>query len=171
MLLAHASAAKLYQQRYKASQGGQISFTTLVTWPEPVSGSAEASRAAQNMLDSEVGWLLDPIYFGDYPGGWVACWLVLLLLLLSCSCVAMCNQEKGSLQSCCLFHDYSRQCCACLTTHASTGCMCSVREGSQKPVPPLQQSSGSCSGDHWTSSLSIGTADISSASPKSTACC
>lgn len=67
VLLAHASAAKLYQQRYKASQGGQISFTTLVTWPEPVSGSAEDSRAAQNMLDSEVGWLLDPIYFGDYP--------------------------------------------------------------------------------------------------------
>lgn len=69
MLLAHGSAAKLYRQKYKAAQGGQLSFTTLVTWPEPVSASPEDARAAQNMLDSEVGWFLDPIFFGDYPGG------------------------------------------------------------------------------------------------------
>jgi beta-glucosidase len=67
-LLAHASASKLYQQKYKAAQGGQVSFTTLVTWPEPVSSSAEDRRASQNMLDSEVGWFLDPVFFGDYPG-------------------------------------------------------------------------------------------------------
>jgi hypothetical protein len=41
-----------------------------VTWPEPVSGLSEDRRAAQNMLDSEVGWFLDPVFFGDYPGGW-----------------------------------------------------------------------------------------------------
>jgi beta-glucosidase len=70
VLLAHASASKLYQQKYKSAQGGQVSFTTLVTWPEPVSGSSEDRRAAQNMLDSEVGWFLDPVFFGNYPGGW-----------------------------------------------------------------------------------------------------
>lgn len=68
MLLAHAAAVQLYRQKYQAVQGGQVSFTTLVTWPQPLSSSAEDKRAAQNMLDSEVGWFLDPIYFGDYPG-------------------------------------------------------------------------------------------------------
>jgi beta-glucosidase len=58
----------LYRQRYRASQGGQISFSTLVTWAEPATASPADQQAAQNRLDAEVGWFLDPIFFGDYPG-------------------------------------------------------------------------------------------------------
>jgi len=71
VLLAHAKAAQLYRQKYQAAQRGQLSFSTLVTWPEPASTSPQDARAAQNKLDAEVGWWLDPVYFGDYPG-----WLV-----------------------------------------------------------------------------------------------
>eukprot|EP00878_Enallax_costatus_P013546 GHUV01014162.1.p1 GENE.GHUV01014162.1~~GHUV01014162.1.p1 ORF type:complete len:419 (+),score=70.36 GHUV01014162.1:205-1461(+) len=67
VLLAHAEVVQLYRQKYKPSQRGQVSFTTLVTWPEPATGSAADKRAAQNKLDAEVGWFLDPVYFGDYP--------------------------------------------------------------------------------------------------------
>lgn len=54
LLLAHASAVQLYRQKYKASQGGQLSFSTLVTWPEPASDSPADQQAAQNRLDAEV---------------------------------------------------------------------------------------------------------------------
>eukprot|EP00775_Hariotina_reticulata_P009277 gene9277-9442_t len=67
VLMAHAKAAQLYRQKYQAAQRGQLSFSTLVTWPEPASSSPQDVRAAQNKLDAEVGWWLDPVYFGDYP--------------------------------------------------------------------------------------------------------
>jgi beta-glucosidase len=68
LLLAHGEAVRLYRAKYAASQGGQLSFSTLVTWPQPVSSSSAADkRAAQNKLDAEVGWFLDPVFTGDYP--------------------------------------------------------------------------------------------------------
>jgi len=69
LLLAHASAVQLYRKRYQPSQGGQLSFSTLVTWAEPLTDSQADPQAAQNRLDAEVGWFLDPVFFGDYPGG------------------------------------------------------------------------------------------------------
>eukprot|EP00877_Chromochloris_zofingiensis_P006256 jgi/Chrzof1/1884/Cz10g24250.t1 len=39
----------------------------LINWAEPVSSSSVDRRAAQNKLDAEVGWFLDPIFLGDYP--------------------------------------------------------------------------------------------------------
>jgi hypothetical protein len=67
LLLAHAAAAGLYKSKYAPSQGGRLSFTTLITWAEPASGSPEDAAAAQAKLDAEVGWFLDPIFKGDYP--------------------------------------------------------------------------------------------------------
>lgn len=58
---------QLYRQRYKGSQGGQLSFSTLVTWAEPLTNSEADRQAAQNRLDAEIGWFLDPVFFGDYP--------------------------------------------------------------------------------------------------------
>jgi len=68
VLLAHAKAVQVYRLKYQAAQRGQLSFSTLVTWPEPTSTSPQDARASQNKLDAEVGWWLDPVYFGDYPG-------------------------------------------------------------------------------------------------------
>ncbi|KAI8467355.1 MAG: glycoside hydrolase superfamily [Monoraphidium minutum] len=67
VLLAHAAAARLYRARYAPAQGGRLSFSALVTWPEPAGGGAADKAAAQNKLDAEVGWFLDPIFSGDYP--------------------------------------------------------------------------------------------------------
>jgi beta-glucosidase len=59
---------QLYRTRYAASQRGALSFSTLFTWPMPANPSSSAdARAAQNKLDAEAGWLLDPVFFGDYP--------------------------------------------------------------------------------------------------------
>lgn len=52
LLLAHAAAAQLYRRRYRSSQRGALSFSTLVTWPQPVSNSSDDARAAQNKLDA-----------------------------------------------------------------------------------------------------------------------
>ena len=41
---------------------GRLSFSTLVTWPEPATSSPADARAAQNKLDGDVGWFLDPIF-------------------------------------------------------------------------------------------------------------
>ncbi|GBF94088.1 beta-glucosidase-like [Raphidocelis subcapitata] len=67
VLLAHAAAAAAYNSKYRAAQNGALSFSTLVTWAEPASGSEEDAAAAQNKLDADVGWFLDPIFKGDYP--------------------------------------------------------------------------------------------------------
>ena len=58
---------QLYRQVYQPRQGGQVSFSTLVTWAEPLTNSPADRQAAQNRLDAEVGWFLDPVFFGDYP--------------------------------------------------------------------------------------------------------
>lgn len=66
LLLAHASAVQLYRQKYPAqAKRSPISFSTLVTWAEPASTAAADKQAAQNRLDAEVGWFLDPVFVGD----------------------------------------------------------------------------------------------------------
>lgn len=68
LLLAHAAAAALYREKYRRAQGGRLSFSTLITWAEPAGpASAADAAAAQNKLDAEVGWFLDPVSKGDYP--------------------------------------------------------------------------------------------------------
>ncbi len=69
LLLAHAAAAALYRSKYRAAQNGRLSFSTLITWAEPAGGAGAAAdaAAAQNKLDADVGWFLDPIMKGDYP--------------------------------------------------------------------------------------------------------
>jgi beta-glucosidase len=60
VLLAHAAAAEVYRNRYAASQGGALSFSTLLTWPRPDDArSAADAAAAQAKLDFDVGaWLV-----------------------------------------------------------------------------------------------------------------
>lgn len=66
-LLAHASAVSVYRNKFKKMQGGQIGLVVDCEWAEPLSESAEDKIAAARRLDFQLGWYLDPIYFGDYP--------------------------------------------------------------------------------------------------------
>ncbi|XP_042517815.1 beta-glucosidase 11-like isoform X3 [Macadamia integrifolia] len=67
ILLAHASAARLYKKKYQAKQNGVIGLNILTSGLVPLTNSTEDVRAAQRVHDFIHGWFLDPLVFGDYP--------------------------------------------------------------------------------------------------------
>ncbi|KMT14694.1 hypothetical protein BVRB_4g074620 isoform A [Beta vulgaris subsp. vulgaris] len=66
-ILAHASASSVYKEKYQEKQGGQLGFVVDCEWAEPASDSVEDKYAAERRLAFQLGWYLDPIFFGDYP--------------------------------------------------------------------------------------------------------
>ncbi|CAL9078619.1 unnamed protein product [Musa textilis] len=66
-LLAHAAAVAVYRKKFKGAQGGVIGLTIDCEWAEPFSDKLEDKIAADTWLDFQLGWYLDPIYYGDYP--------------------------------------------------------------------------------------------------------
>ncbi|MQL69682.1 hypothetical protein Taro_001967 [Colocasia esculenta] len=69
ILLSHASAANLYRQKYQAEQGGYIGITLLGFWYEPSpSNSPQDVAAAKRSLDFHLGWFMEPLTRGKYPG-------------------------------------------------------------------------------------------------------
>uniref|UniRef100_A0A2P2LXX8 Beta-glucosidase 11-like n=2 Tax=Rhizophora mucronata TaxID=61149 RepID=A0A2P2LXX8_RHIMU len=67
MLLAHASAAKLYKRKYQVKQHGFIGLTLNAIWYVPLTNSKEDEIATQRMRDFFLGWNVNPLVFGDYP--------------------------------------------------------------------------------------------------------
>ncbi|XP_019413076.1 PREDICTED: beta-glucosidase 11-like [Lupinus angustifolius] len=67
MLLAHASAARLYRKTYQNLQHGFIGFNLLTFGLVPKTNSSEDIRATRRVQDFLVGWFMDPFTFGDYP--------------------------------------------------------------------------------------------------------
>ncbi|XP_037431249.1 beta-glucosidase 31-like [Triticum dicoccoides] len=67
LLLAHASAASLYKDKYQAKQGGKIGLTLLGWWYEPATQTPEDIAAAERMNDFHIGWYMHPLVHGDYP--------------------------------------------------------------------------------------------------------
>ncbi|MCO5582750.1 hypothetical protein L7F22_036649 [Adiantum nelumboides] len=67
LLLAHAEAVDVYRTNYQPTQNGSIGFAIWFRWSEPFTDSAEDIAAAQRATDFLVGWVMDPIFFGDYP--------------------------------------------------------------------------------------------------------
>lgn len=67
VLLSHAKTVDIYRTNYKAKQGGRIGIALDVIWYEPMSDSAEDIAATQRAQDFQLGWFLDPLFFGDYP--------------------------------------------------------------------------------------------------------
>ncbi|KAL5990798.1 Beta-glucosidase 42 [Asimina triloba] len=66
-LLAHAAAVAVYREKFKAVQGGEIGITVDCEWAEAFSDSVQDRDAALRRIDFQLGWYLDPIFFGDYP--------------------------------------------------------------------------------------------------------
>lgn len=66
-LLAHGAAVEVYNKKYKEKQGGIIGITVDCEWAEPLTDSLEDKDAAQRRLEFQLGWFLDPLFFGDYP--------------------------------------------------------------------------------------------------------
>ncbi|KAL3688445.1 hypothetical protein R1sor_014754 [Riccia sorocarpa] len=67
VLISHATVVEIYRSKYKPEQGGSIGFTVDCEWAEPLSNSTEDKEAAERRLAFQLGWWLDPIFFGDYP--------------------------------------------------------------------------------------------------------
>nr|GAT46320.1 glycoside hydrolase family 1 protein [Mycena chlorophos] len=57
VILAHAHGAKLYREKYKPTQHGQIGITLNGDWEMPYDGTPENIEAAQTALDFAIGTL------------------------------------------------------------------------------------------------------------------
>ncbi|XP_027928105.1 beta-glucosidase 11-like isoform X1 [Vigna unguiculata] len=67
MLLAHASAARVYRKKYQGMQHGFIGFSLLLQGFLPQTNSTEDIMAVQRVQDFFIGWFMNPFIFGDYP--------------------------------------------------------------------------------------------------------
>ncbi|KAG7233902.1 hypothetical protein INR49_006464, partial [Caranx melampygus] len=68
LIKAHAEAWHLYNDKYRASQGGLISITINSDWVEPQNPyKQEDVDAARRYLQFFIGWFAHPIFNGDYP--------------------------------------------------------------------------------------------------------
>nr|DAD33293.1 TPA_asm: hypothetical protein HUJ06_012144 [Nelumbo nucifera] len=67
IMLAHASAAAWYRQKYQAKQNGWIGLNMYGFWCRPMTNSIADAIASQRAIDVVNGWVLDPLVFGDYP--------------------------------------------------------------------------------------------------------
>ncbi|KAJ4968503.1 hypothetical protein NE237_015204 [Protea cynaroides] len=67
ILLAHASAAALYREKYQVKQKGWIGLNVYTFWCDPVTNTTADVKASQRAMDFLVGWAFHPLIFGDYP--------------------------------------------------------------------------------------------------------
>lgn len=67
ILLAHASAARLYRKMYQGKQRGFIGINLYFYWVVPYTNATEDVVATQRAIDFLVGWFMEPLVFGDYP--------------------------------------------------------------------------------------------------------
>ncbi|KAI7725106.1 hypothetical protein M8C21_026477 [Ambrosia artemisiifolia] len=66
-LLAHAEAVSIYKTKFQDLQGGEIGLVVDCEWAEALTDKEEDIAAAARRIDFQLGWFLDPIFFGEYP--------------------------------------------------------------------------------------------------------
>ncbi|XP_050913815.1 furostanol glycoside 26-O-beta-glucosidase [Lathyrus oleraceus] len=66
-LLSHATSSKLYKTKFQAQQGGEIGLALSSGRYVPYSSKSEDVAATQRLMDFYWGWILDPVFYGDYP--------------------------------------------------------------------------------------------------------
>ncbi|KAJ8983484.1 hypothetical protein NQ317_014943 [Molorchus minor] len=67
LLLAHAKAYHIYDENYRATQGGRISMVIDTHWFEPGSDSEKDQEASERILQFYFGLYANPIYKGNWP--------------------------------------------------------------------------------------------------------
>ncbi|EHY52530.1 Beta-glucosidase 1B [Exophiala dermatitidis] len=68
ILLAHATAVKIYREQFKPQYGGEIGITLNGDWTEPWDPEDEQDRiACDRKIEFAICWFADPVYFGHYP--------------------------------------------------------------------------------------------------------
>ncbi|KAK8680336.1 hypothetical protein V6N13_109283 [Hibiscus sabdariffa] len=67
LLLAHATAARLYMDKYRAEQGGVIGMSNVAQYYEPYSYTLADRMAARRAMEFDLGWFMEPLVRGQYP--------------------------------------------------------------------------------------------------------
>ncbi|KAH9655373.1 Beta-glucosidase 11 [Citrus sinensis] len=67
LLLAHASVARLYKKNYQDKQHGYIGLCIFSFGVFPLTNSKEDTIATQRYFDFLIGWVANPLAYGDYP--------------------------------------------------------------------------------------------------------
>ncbi|KAK1552566.1 hypothetical protein Q3G72_019252 [Acer saccharum] len=67
LILSHATAVKLYREKYQISQKGWIGISIHTQWIVPKFQTIASKKAASRALDFKIGWIMDPITNGNYP--------------------------------------------------------------------------------------------------------
>ncbi|KAJ4817237.1 beta glucosidase 11 [Rhynchospora pubera] len=67
LLLAHASVYNLYHTKYYELQKGKVGINVYTLGLRPFSDSAADEKAVRRFRDFFIGWILDPLAFGEYP--------------------------------------------------------------------------------------------------------
>ncbi|CAK9186965.1 unnamed protein product [Ilex paraguariensis] len=67
IILAHATAAKLYRDTYQPTQKGEIGIPLVTQWFEAYESGRPDDNAAKRAFDFLTGWFLEPLIYGDYP--------------------------------------------------------------------------------------------------------
>lgn len=67
LLLGHARAVRLYREKYKSSQKGEIGITLNCDWRYPYSEDPLDRAAAEQSLAFALRWFADPVFHGVYP--------------------------------------------------------------------------------------------------------
>ncbi|AQK85197.1 Non-cyanogenic beta-glucosidase [Zea mays] len=66
-ILAHAAVAALYTRSYRAEQQGVVGINIYTFWNYPFSPAPADVQATQRSLDFMIGWMVNPLVYGDYP--------------------------------------------------------------------------------------------------------
>ncbi|KAL1492251.1 hypothetical protein ABEB36_012728 [Hypothenemus hampei] len=70
ILLAHATAYRIYQSEFRHIQNGKVGFTIDSIWAEPKDNNSKVDlEAAEREMQMSFGWFINPIFSdkGDYP--------------------------------------------------------------------------------------------------------
>ncbi|KAJ4903220.1 Beta-glucosidase 15 [Raphanus sativus] len=67
LILAHGAAVKVYREKYKGSQKGQVGIALNVGWYLPYTESAEDRLAVARVMAFTIDYFLEPIVTGKYP--------------------------------------------------------------------------------------------------------
>ncbi|BAT95707.1 hypothetical protein VIGAN_08248000 [Vigna angularis var. angularis] len=67
ILLAHSSAARLYRKKYRHKQHGYVGISVYSFGFFPQTNTEKDRVATQRARDFFVGWVMEPLQYGDYP--------------------------------------------------------------------------------------------------------
>ncbi|ESW16310.1 hypothetical protein PHAVU_007G145900 [Phaseolus vulgaris] len=67
ILLAHASAARLYRRKYRNKQHGYVGISVYSFGFFPQTNTEKDRVATKRVRDFMVGWVMEPLQYGDYP--------------------------------------------------------------------------------------------------------